>query len=50
VLTLKDVVDAQASGDASKSYVAARKAAGHMHMVGDPLAEATVKKFPEKFA
>ncbi|HXI15951.1 MAG TPA: copper amine oxidase N-terminal domain-containing protein, partial [Chloroflexota bacterium] len=49
VLTLKDVVDAQASGDASKTYVAARKAAGHMHMVGDPLADATAKKFPDKF-
>jgi hypothetical protein len=49
VLTLKDVVDAQASGDPAKAFMATRKAAGHMHMVGDPLAEATVKKFPEKF-
>ncbi len=49
VLTLKDVVDAQAAGDPARAFMAARTAAGHMHMVGDPLAEATVKKFPEKF-
>lgn len=50
VLTLKDVVDAQASGDPGRAYMAARMAAGHMHMVGDPLADATAKKFPAMFA
>jgi len=50
VLTLKEVVDAQAAKDPVKAYTALRKAADHMKMVADPLAEATVKKFPEKFS
>ena len=49
VLTLKDVIDAQASGDSVKAYTAVRTAAGHMHMIADPLAEAIVKQFPNKF-
>jgi len=50
VLTLKDVVDAQAAKDPTKAYAALRKAADHMKMIADPLAEAIVKKFPEKFS
>lgn len=50
VLTLKDVVDAQAAKDPAKAYSALRKAADHMKMIADPLAEAIVKKFPEKFS
>lgn len=50
VLTLKEVVDAQAAKDQVKAYTALRKAAEHMKMVADPLAEAIVKKFPEKFS
>ncbi len=50
VLTLKDVVDAQASGDATKAWTAMRAAAHHMAMIADPLADAIAKQFPEKFA
>lgn len=50
VLTLKDVIDAQASGDMSKTFMAIRSAAGHMGMIADPLAAAIVKQFPERFA
>jgi plastocyanin len=50
VLTLKDVVDAQATGDQAAVYLKLRLAMGHMKMVADPLADATAKKFPEKFS
>jgi hypothetical protein len=49
VVTLKDVIDAQASKDPAKAYMALRAAAGHMSMIADPLAEAIVKQFPDKF-
>jgi len=49
VITLKDVIDAQASKDPAKAYMALRTAAGHMSMIADPLAEAIVKQFPDKF-
>lgn len=49
ILTLKDVIDAQAAKDYGKTYTALRTAAGHMHMIADPLADAIVKQFPEKF-
>jgi hypothetical protein len=49
VLTLKDVIDAQAEGNQDKVYETLRVAMGHMQMVADPLADATAKKFPEKF-
>jgi hypothetical protein len=50
VVGLKDVVDAQAAGDTTKAYTSLREAAGHMGMIADPLAEATVMKFPNKFS
>jgi hypothetical protein len=50
VLTLKDVVDAQAAGDQKKAYTALRSAASHMMMIADPLAMAIAKQFPDKFA
>ena len=50
VLTLKDVVDAQGSGDQKKAYTALRAAASHMMMIADPLASAIAKQFPERFA
>ena len=50
VLTLKDVIDAQAAGNAPKVYVELRRAMGHMGMLADPLAEAIVKQFPERFS
>ncbi|MEX2458944.1 MAG: hypothetical protein WD770_08165 [Actinomycetota bacterium] len=39
-LTLKAVVDAQAAGQAGPAFAALREAAGHMHMLADPLAAA----------
>ncbi len=50
VVTLKAVIDAQAAKDPEKAYVALRAAAGHMQMIADPLAEAIVKQFPDKFS
>jgi hypothetical protein len=49
VVTLKEVIDAQASKDQAKTYTTMRTAAGHMQMIADPLAEAIVKQFPDKF-
>lgn len=49
ILTLKDVIDAQAAGDQARSFTALRSAAGHMQMIADPLADAIVKQFPGKF-
>src|SRR5215470_10126174 len=50
VVTLKEVIDAQASKDPAKAYTAVRTAAGHMQLLPDPLAEASVKQFPDKFS
>jgi hypothetical protein len=50
ILTLKDVVDAQAAGDWPKAYAATRAAYHHMQMIGDPLASAIVRQFPDRFA
>jgi hypothetical protein len=49
VLTLKDVIDVQASGNAAQAYVALRHAAGHMTMIANPLADAIAKQFPAKY-
>ena len=49
VVTLKTVIDAQAAKDHAAAYTALRTAAGHMQMIADPLAEAIVKQFPDKF-
>jgi hypothetical protein len=49
ILSLKDVVDAQAAGDWPKAYAATRSAYHHMQMVGDPLAAAIAKQFPNRF-
>jgi plastocyanin len=49
VLTLKDVIDAQAAGDPKAQFTAIRAAGHHMGMIADPLAEATAVKFPTKF-
>jgi hypothetical protein len=49
VLTLKEVIDAQAAGNPVQAYKALRMAAGHMHMIADPLTGAIVKQFPVKF-
>jgi hypothetical protein len=49
VLTLKDVIDAQATGDQVKAFAATRKAYAHMAMIGDPLAGAIAKQFASRF-
>ena len=49
VVTLKDVIDAQAAKDQSRAFTALRTGAGHMQMIADPLAEAIVIQFPDKF-
>ena len=49
VVTLKAVIDAQAAKDQARTYTTMRTAAGHMQMIADPLAEAIVKQFPDKF-
>src|SRR5215470_1511716 len=48
-VTLKAVIDAQASGDQQKAYTALRAAYGHMAMIAEALAEGIVKQFPKKF-
>ncbi|HKC07323.1 MAG TPA: hypothetical protein VKJ67_10665 [Methylomirabilota bacterium] len=49
VVTLKDVIDAQAAKDQGRAFTALRTGAGHMQMIADPLAEAIVTQFPDKF-
>jgi len=49
VLTLKDVIDAQAAKDPARAFTAQRTGAAHMQMIADPLAEAIVTQFPERF-
>lgn len=43
------VIDAQAAGNDAEAFVLQREAAAHMAHFADPLTEATVQKFPEKF-
>ncbi len=50
VVTLKDVIDAQAAKDDRKAYQALRSAHGHMAMIAKALADAIAKQYPEKFA
>jgi hypothetical protein len=49
VVTLKDVIDAQVAKDPARAFAAARTAAGHMQQIADPLAEAIVKQFPDRY-
>ena len=49
VVTLKDVIDAQAAKDQGRAFTAERTGAGHMQMIADPLAEAIVQQFPDSF-
>jgi len=49
VVTLKDVIDAQVAKDQARAFTALRAGAGHMQMIADPLAEAIVTQFPDKF-
>ncbi len=45
---LTSVVDAQARGDHASAYAMLRQVAAHMQSIGDPLAAAIAKQFPEK--
>lgn len=47
--TLLAVIDAQADEKPDDAFANLKMAADHMHMIGDPLAAATAKKFPDKF-
>lgn len=48
-LGLTGVIDAQAAGDYAKVYRDLRTSAAHMSMLADPIAEATVRRYPGKF-
>lgn len=50
ILSLKTVIDAQATGNQPQVYTELRTAVGHMRMIGDPLAAAIAKQFPNRFA
>jgi hypothetical protein len=50
ILTLKAAIDAQAAGDQQMAYAKLREAAGHMQMIGDPVAAAIARQFPQRFA
>src|SRR5215813_1085989 len=49
VVRLKNVIDAQAARDYTRAYMAQRAATAHMKMIADPLAQAIVTQFPDKF-
>ncbi len=49
ILTLKDVIDAQAAGDPVLAFAKQREAYKHMDMVAKPLAMAIAKQMPDKF-
>jgi hypothetical protein len=49
VLSLKEVVDAQAAGDQATAFSELREAYTHMDMIGSALASAIGKQFPDKF-
>jgi hypothetical protein len=50
ILSLKDVVDAQAAHNPTLAYQKIREASHHMQMIADPLAAAIAAQFPDKFA
>lgn len=50
VVSLKDVVDAQAARDYKLAFEKIRAASHHMQMIADPLADAITAQFPDKFA
>ena len=50
ILSLKAAIDAQAAGDQPLAFLKLREAAGHMQMIGDPIAAAIARQFPQKFA
>jgi hypothetical protein len=49
IISLKDVVDAQAAKNSKLAYQKIREASHHMQMIADPLAATIAAQFPEKF-
>ncbi|MCK6624597.1 MAG: hypothetical protein L6R45_05415 [Anaerolineae bacterium] len=49
ILTLKDVIDAQAAGDQTMVYSKLREAYNHMGMIANPVAAAISQQFPDRF-
>jgi len=49
ILTLKAVIDAQKANNQPAVYGNLRKAMAHMQMIADPLSDAIVKQFPQRF-
>ncbi len=43
------VIDEQGAKNMFDAYAAVRAASAHSHTIADPLAEAIVKQFPDKF-
>ena len=50
IVSLKEVVDAQAARNYKLAFEKIRAASHHMQMIGDPLADAIAAQFPDKFA
>lgn len=50
IVSLKEVVDAQAARDYKVAFEKIRTASHHMQMIADPLADAITAQFPDKFA
>jgi hypothetical protein len=50
IVSLKEVVDAQAVRNYKLAFEKVRAASRHMQMIGDPLAAAIAAQFPDKFA
>jgi hypothetical protein len=50
VVGLMDVIDAQAAKNPPLAYERLRTAASHMQMIADPIAEAIVTQFADRFA
>ncbi|MGE3873503.1 MAG: hypothetical protein AB7F74_11160 [Parvibaculaceae bacterium] len=50
IVSLKEVIDAQAARNYKLAFEKLRQASHHMQMIGDPLAAAIAAQFPDKFA
>ena len=50
IVSLKEVVDAQAARNYKLAFEKVRAASHHMQMIADPLADAITAQFPDKFA
>ncbi|WP_119268960.1 hypothetical protein [Taklimakanibacter deserti] len=50
IVSLKEVIDAQAQRNYKLAFEKIRTASHHMQMIGDPLADAIAAQFPDKFA